>query len=166
MQDALVNLRAGSDLEAVYREHGDRLWRALVAFSGDREIASDAVAEAFAQALRRGDALRSPGAWVWRAAYRIAAGELKERGRSAGSATRDGVSSEAPFDEASARAATLLAALRHLSPMQRAAVILHHYAGHPVKEVAAIVGSTGPAVRVHLSRGRRRLRELLEDHDD
>ncbi len=29
-----------------------------------------------------------------------------------------------------------------------------------------IVGSTPPAVTVHLSTGRRRLRELLEDHDD
>ena len=28
-----MNLRAGSDLETVYREHGGRLWRALVAFS-------------------------------------------------------------------------------------------------------------------------------------
>ena len=36
-------------------------------------------AEAFAQALRRGTAIRDPRSWVWRAAYRIAAGE-KQRG--------------------------------------------------------------------------------------
>ncbi len=55
----------GDELERVYREHGARLWRAVLAFTGDREVASDAVAEAFAQALsvligvaRR--ALRSP----------------------------------------------------------------------------------------------------------
>jgi DNA-directed RNA polymerase specialized sigma24 family protein len=40
------------DLETLYREHRNRLWWALVAFSGDREIASDAESEAFAQALR------------------------------------------------------------------------------------------------------------------
>jgi len=59
-------------LEAVFREDGDRLWRALVTFSGDPDLASDAVAEAFAQALRRGDALRDPQAWVWRVSFRLA----------------------------------------------------------------------------------------------
>jgi DNA-directed RNA polymerase specialized sigma24 family protein len=66
-------------LERLYREDGARLWRALVAFSGDREVASDAVAEAFAQALGRGEELHHPQRWVWRAAFRIAAGELRDR---------------------------------------------------------------------------------------
>jgi hypothetical protein len=44
----------------------------------DREVASDAVAEAFAvPALWRGR--RDLPAWVWRSAFRIAAGELKRR---------------------------------------------------------------------------------------
>ena len=63
-----VTVSVRSDLEAVYREHGDRLWWAVLAFSGDRDVASDATSEAFAQALRRGDALREPLAWIWRAA--------------------------------------------------------------------------------------------------
>jgi DNA-directed RNA polymerase specialized sigma24 family protein len=71
-----------SKLEAVYAEHGPRLWRALVAYSTDPEIASDAVAEAFAQALAGGDRVRSPASWIWRAAFKIAAGELQLRGRS------------------------------------------------------------------------------------
>ncbi len=48
------------DLDTLYREEGDRLWRALFAFAHDREMASDAVAEAFAQCIRRGEAVRSP----------------------------------------------------------------------------------------------------------
>ncbi len=63
----------------------------------------------------------------------------------------------------------LIAALAHLSPKQRACVVLHHYAGYPVKEIATIVGSTAAAVRVHLSQGRKRLRTILgsqrEDDD-
>jgi hypothetical protein len=54
---------------------------AWVAYTGDREVASDAMAEAFAQALARGDELRSAERWVWHAAFRIAAGELTTRGR-------------------------------------------------------------------------------------
>jgi RNA polymerase sigma factor (sigma-70 family) len=62
-------------------------------------------------------------------------------------------------------AADVIEALERISPKQRAAVILHRYAGYPVKDVARIIGSTPAAVRVHLSAGRRRLRELLGDAD-
>jgi RNA polymerase sigma-70 factor (ECF subfamily) len=58
-----------------------------------------------------------------------------------------------------------MAALRQLSPMQRGALVLHYYAGYPVRDAARILGSTSAAVRVHLSRGRRRLRGLLEEDD-
>ena len=60
----------------------------------------------------------------------------------------------------------LVVALRALSERQRAAVVLHDAAGYPAREVARIVGSTEAAIRVHLMRGRRRLREMLEDQDD
>ncbi len=115
---------ARRDVEVLYREHGKRLWWALVAFSGDRDIASDATSEAFAQALRRGEAIRDPLAWIWRAAFRIAAGELKQRGRQA-----------APLSEASYElpepAAEVTDALRRLPAQQRAAVVLHYYADRP-----------------------------------
>ena len=45
----------------MYRADAERLWRAIYAFAGDAEIASDAVAEAFAQVLNRGAAVRDPG---------------------------------------------------------------------------------------------------------
>jgi RNA polymerase sigma-70 factor (ECF subfamily) len=60
----------------------------------------------------------------------------------------------------------LVVALGALFERQRTAVVLHEAAGYPAREVARIVGSTEAAVRVHLMRGRRRLRELLEDEDD
>jgi len=72
--------RIGSAIERSYREQREKLWRALLLFCGDREIASDAVAEAFAQLLRRGGAVRRPDRWVWRAAFSIARGELQRRG--------------------------------------------------------------------------------------
>lgn len=39
----------------VYEADHERLWRSLFAFCGSRALADDAVAEAFAQVLRRGD---------------------------------------------------------------------------------------------------------------
>ena len=148
-----------SELERAYREDGQRLWRSVLAFTGDPEVASDAVAEAFAQALRRGDAVLDPTRWVWRAAFRIAAGELKERGRQ----TVSGVEVDSYEMELPAR--ELVEALRRLSPNQRASVVLHHAAGYPIRDVASILGSTTGAVKVHLLRGRRRLRQLLEEEE-
>ena len=77
-----------TSIEALYRQDGDRLWRALLAYDGDPDVASDAVAEAYAQLLRRGGAVRDPQAWVWRAGFRIAAGELKRRSDAAAHSAR------------------------------------------------------------------------------
>ena len=51
VSEVAVDASTANAIERVYRQHGDAIWRAVLAFSGDREIASDAVAEAFAQAL-------------------------------------------------------------------------------------------------------------------
>jgi RNA polymerase sigma factor (sigma-70 family) len=145
-------------MEVLYREHGERLWRAVYAYAQDRTIADDAVAEAFTQALHRGSELHNALAWIWRVAFRVAAGELKDRGGRR--AVQDQVVDDehAPID--------LLRALARLSPNQRASILLHHYAGFSAREVAQMTGSTPGAVRVHLSVGRRRLRSYLEGDDD
>ena len=147
-----------SEIERLFAKEGKRLWRALVAYSGNREIASDAVAEAFAQVLARGSAVDSPERWVWRAAFRIAAGELKARSRHRSVAADTGyVMPDPPRD--------LVAALARLSPKQRGALILRFYAGYSTREVAEMLGASPATIRVHISQGRRRLRRLLEDRD-
>jgi RNA polymerase sigma factor (sigma-70 family) len=142
-------------LELVYREHGARLWRAVFAFAGDGQVADDAVAEAFAQALRRGQELRDPLAWIWRVAFRVAAGELKDR--------RKKLEPNETSYEMPEPAWEIIRALALLSPMQRASIVLHHYGGYSSKDIAVMLGSTSAAVRVHMSSGRRRLREMLQE---
>ncbi len=154
-----MDLRSTRALEALYREQAERLWRAVLAYTGDREVTSDAVAEAFAQCLRRGQAVRSPKAWLWRAAFQIAAGEMKRR--SSLSPLEDDRMYEMPEP-----AWELMAALRSLPERQRAVLVLRYYAGYRAVEIARIVGTSAPTVRVHLSRGRRRLRTALEEGGD
>ena len=61
----------------------------------------------------------------------------------------------------------LRAALAALPPKQRAAIVLHYRVDLPVREVAAILGASTPTAKVHLHRGRNRLRQLLgEDNDE
>lgn len=157
VRGVVVTRQTSEGIETLYRRDGDRLWRAVLMYAADPDVASDAVAEAFAQALRRGEAIRDPRPWVWRAAFRIAAGELKERRR-----TLAPVEDRSEHVDLPVQLGTALAAL---SPKQRASVVLHHYAGYPVREVARIIGSTASAVGVHLYRGRQRLRQLLEEDD-
>jgi DNA-directed RNA polymerase specialized sigma24 family protein len=123
------------------------------------EIASDSLAEALAQLLRRGDAVRDPLAWTWRAAFRIAAGELKVKHQNTHEVLEGASDVPEPLVD-------LFSALAGLSPRQRASVLLHHYTGYSVKDVARLLGTTAPAVKVHLSVGRRRLRQILEEASD
>ncbi|HEV8564242.1 MAG TPA: sigma-70 family RNA polymerase sigma factor [Actinomycetota bacterium] len=150
---------AATTIEHLYREEGRRLWWALLGYTGDPEVADDAVAEAFTQALSRGDALVDPLAWIWRVAFRVAAGELKRRGRS------DHRLPEMA-DPNGQRANELVSLLHKLPGKQRGAILMYYYADRPISDVAAALGVSPATARVHLHRGRRRLLQLLEDHDE
>lgn len=159
MDSAVAVIDARPDIEGLYRSDGDRLWRAVYAFAGDAEIASDAVAEAYAQLLRRGASVRNPAAWVWRTAFRVSRGALKSRRQGEAVAQSDRSQLDSYIDQ------DLLDAIGRLPEGQRAAVILFYYADLPVREIADRLGSNSLAVRANLSRGRRRLRDLLGDRD-
>jgi RNA polymerase sigma-70 factor (ECF subfamily) len=150
---------AERDLGRIYLTQGARLWRSLLLFSGDPDVASDAVAEAFAQALAREAQLRDPASWVWRSAFRIATRELQARRRLT-PLMSDPLAPDLPESLIDLRRA-----LEQLTPHQRASVVLADYAGYPHAAIAKIIGSTAGAVAVHVHRGRRRLRSLLEVGD-
>jgi RNA polymerase sigma-70 factor, ECF subfamily len=59
----------------------------------------------------------------------------------------------------------VLAALRGLPASQRAALVLHHVDGLPVREIARALGRSEGAVEQLLNRGRARFRELYEEAD-
>jgi RNA polymerase sigma-70 factor, ECF subfamily len=157
VQDALMD-GASTEVERVYRAEAIKMWRALVGFTGDREIADDAVAEAFARALRHEGAIRDLRAWLWAVAFRVAASEMHSRQHQL-------EPSSAQAQEPADSLPDLVRALRLLPMNQRMAIVLHDYADRPTSEVASILGCARATVHVHLSRGRRRLRELLEVRD-
>jgi RNA polymerase sigma-70 factor (ECF subfamily) len=149
-----------ADLEAMYRNLGNDLWRSVYAYCGGvGEIADDAVSEAFAQAGTRLGEIRNLRPWLFRAAFRIAAGELQRRRR--WSEGFDLAPSALAPDEG--RTHDLLDLLRTLSPNQRGALVLRDLYGYPSKETGRILGISEVAVRVHLHAAHRRLRGLLEE---
>src|SRR5215207_2488210 len=139
---ALIDERP--NVESAYRADGDRLWRAVCAWSGEPEGASDAVAEAFAQLIHRGSAVRDPAAWAWRTAFRVAAGAMKARraaDRFAPTELADAAARPEPGYLDRYGDPDLLAALRRLPDGQRAAVILFYYADLPIATIANRLGS-------------------------
>src|SRR5947209_12825963 len=97
--------------------------------AGSREVADEATSEAFARLFAYRDGVRDPVAWVFRTAFRLAGRELRRQ--------RQLVTGAGPEEAATDRSelpSDLTAALRRLSPDQRAAVFLHYFADLPVGE--------------------------------
>jgi RNA polymerase sigma-70 factor (ECF subfamily) len=157
----VLEVETGTNYAALYREIGPQLWRAILVYSGGRrDIADDAVGEAFTRAMESRTRIRSPYPWLYRTAFRIAAAELRRD-------VREGPNADDAYLDDPATG-ELMQAMRQLSPKARAAIYLHYQADLPIREVARLMGSSVPAVKVQLHRGRARLRELLgteEKHD-
>jgi RNA polymerase sigma-70 factor (ECF subfamily) len=152
-----------SSIERLLREEGRTLWRALYAFTGGRrDITEEAVSEAFARAIRYRTSIREPLGWIYRTAFRVAARDLKREQRRPSLGGSEPSPPPYELDE-------LMDALRLLPPNQRAAIMMHYLGDLPVRDVARRLGISPATVRVHLHRGRGRLRELLgsqESGDD
>lgn len=148
------------DYVELYRSTGSALWRAVYAYSGGRrDIADDAVAEAFARALQYPGRIRRPESWLYRIAFRVAAAELRRTAR------LEPLDESASVLDVNPDLADLFSALGKVSPNQRAAVYLHYLADLSIRDVARYMGTSVAAVKVHLHRGRKRLRELLGDEE-
>jgi RNA polymerase sigma-70 factor (ECF subfamily) len=153
VEEVRIEPTAGHDFDQLFREEGPGVWRTIYAFSGGRrDVAEEAVAEAFARALAHADGIRDPVRWIYRVAFRVSREELR-RGH--------GRAAEVESIQAPPELNGLMEALRELSPNQRAAIVLRHVVDLDIGEIARRMGIAQPTVRVHLHRARVRLRELL-----
>ena len=166
-------------------DHGDRLYSLALRITRDRDLAADAVQEAFATALARAAGFRgesSLGTWLHRIVYPKSIDILRARGREAPLADEESSASSGnngedrpggaptwsrPPDEillGSETRQALEKALQQITPMQRLVFELREVEGRDTDEVAQILDLPPGTVRVHLHRGRMRLRGLLAQH--
>ena len=141
-------------VEGVYRDHHARLWRSLLSYVGDASIASDAESEAFAQALRRADQIDDVAAWVWRAAFKIAAGMLKTQRRRWPITAVDDADIPPSLVE-------FFSMLDGLSEQQRRCIVMRYVGGHTPAEIAELLDTSPGTVRVQLHRAHTVLRRQL-----
>jgi RNA polymerase sigma-70 factor, ECF subfamily len=147
------------DLGAVFDANAAALYRTILAYTGGRaDVAEEAVAEAFARATANLSELRDPVAWLYRVAFNVATDELRRDRRRWHGERPEPVQPPTEPGE-------LFDAIRRLPPRERAAMVLFYVNDLPVAEVASRMGVARPTVRVHLMKGRRRLRELLGDDE-
>lgn len=151
-------------LEELVAENYDRLLRVAVLICADRADAEDAVQVALERAWRHGQALRDPDrlpAWLHRIVVREAIRlEHRRRGLLGRWLAPPREIPVGPSPEGG-RDLDLQAALGDLSVEQRAALVLHYYAGYSVAETAELSGVPLETARSRLRVARDRLRAAL-----
>ena len=170
------------ELERALLDEGDRLYALALRVTRDRDLAADAVQEAFATALERGEGFRgesSLATWLHRIVYNKAIDLLRKRGREvpvaddapelgAADARLGGSASwSRPPDEillGEETKAALESAVAQLTPIQRAVFELAEVEGRSSEVVGKILGIPPWTARVHRHRARLKLRDLLATH--
>lgn len=153
------------------RRHEDRIFALAFRMTGDRSDALDATQDAFISAFRQARSFRFDsafGTWLYRIAMNACHDLLRKRKRNPGSEhePQDRQDERASrFDEQVAARLDVAGALAALPDDYREAVVLHDIGGIPYDEIARITETQIGTVKSRISRGRKRLCELLEQRD-
>jgi RNA polymerase sigma-70 factor, ECF subfamily len=149
------------------RRHEDRIFALAVRMTGNRTDALDATQEAFIQAFRRAKSFRRESAfatWLYRIAANCCHDQLRKKRRAPTPEENlpDPVGSHPDVGEQGALRVDVSAALAQLSSDYREAVVMHDLGALPYEEIARITNVSIGTVKSRISRGRRKLAELLE----
>ena len=152
----------GLEFEDWYAHEHDTLVRALAVACGERELASEAVADAFSRAYERWDRLRSlenPTGWV----YRVALNVLRRRWHRAALERRLLLRTQpAGSAEMAELVPELWAAIAALPARQREAIGLRYVADLSERQVADAMGVAEGTASATLTAARRHLALHLE----
>jgi RNA polymerase sigma-70 factor (ECF subfamily) len=173
--ESLLHAFRGGDHQAfttLVRRHEDRMFALALRMTGSRADALDATQEAFVTMFRKASSFRGEsafGTWLYRIGINACHDLLRQRAR------RDEKEGDRPdvederlprIDEATALRIDLARALAELSEEYREAVVMHDLGGIPYEEIARLTGAAVGTVKSRISRGRRRLAELMEQASD
>ena len=175
MDEELARRAARGDAEAfdvLARDRIDRLFAVAVRILRDHHDAEDAVQQALWTAWTDLPGLRDPkrfDAWLYRLLVRCCyrAGRSRRRRATVVQLLADidepTVAAEAQAIEARD---ALDRAFARLGTEHRSVVVLHHYLGMPLEEIADVLGVPSGTARSRLHYALRRLRTALEPMDD
>lgn len=153
--------------------YGNLILHIAFSYLGSLADAEDVCQMVLLRLLETGRRFESPErerAWVIRVACNLCKDQLRAtrrhphvaRDTMTEPASNPGDQTIEALDGASRR---VLSAVAKLPPAQRVAIYLHYYEGYSAKRIAELTGRNPATVAVHLSRGRARLRKLLEEDE-
>jgi len=152
--------------DAFFAAESQTLFRRMWLVTRDRHEAEEIVQDAFLSLYERWERAPSwddPTSYLYRTAFNM----WKKRARRAASAVRNVLAFDPRDEFEAADARTIVgAALAHLSPRQRAAVVLTELLGFSSEEAARALGVRAVTARVLASQGRAAMREFLGITDE
>ena len=155
---------SGPDLDSIYDEHADAVFRFAYRMTGETARAEDVVQDCFL-VLSRGTAVYDPARGTMRAflfgvARRILLRRWREQSRFG--ALEEGEDAVETLDLDGLEIADAVAAgVQALSPLQREALVLAEYEGMTMNEIAGAAGVSVGVVKARLHRARENLRKSL-----
>lgn len=162
----LVRRHVAGDSEAfgeLFRRHRDRMWALALRTTGNPELASDCVQDAFIAAFRRAGSFRGEAAfttWMHRIVVNACLDRLR-RERPTVELPEAGLTDPHDAHDAALTAMDVRAALARLPEDQRVALVLVDMHGMPVREAAALLQVPEGTVKSRCFRGRAALAPLL-----
>lgn len=166
--DLLTATRHGDQraFAELMRRHESRVFSICYRMLGERAAALDATQDTFINVFRRSEAFRGDAAfstWIYRIAMNVCKDALRKRARTpvpqeeieptpATSAMEDAVDARTDLGRA----------LALLPDEYREAVVMFDLGGIPYEEIATATGAALGTVKSRISRGRKRLAEILE----
>ena len=151
----------------LFRRHRDRMYAVALRTTSNRELAADAVQDAFISAFRRADAFRGEAAvttWLHRIVVNACLDRLRREKVSVRRAGDLGELDLPDLHDHHASVETRLdvrEALARLPEGQRMALVLVDMHGLPVAEAAQVLGVAEGTVKSRCFRGREALAEML-----
>lgn len=167
--EAFLNGRESAFTELVHR-HEDRIFALALKMMGNRADALDATQDTFILAFRQAAKFRGEsafGTWLYRIGINACRDQLRKRKRLPEPEeelpeANEGPAGGAAIEDLVSNRLDVKSALAELNDDYREAVCLHDLGGIPYEEIASITGVSIGTVKSRISRGRKRLGELLE----
>jgi RNA polymerase sigma-70 factor (ECF subfamily) len=161
--------KAATEFGALYRRYAPDVHRFALVLCGDRSEADDITSETFVRAWTSPEPIRAETVKGY--LFTIARNVYREGRRKRARETPLGEGAHALSDpgrdpaERAASAAALdavLARLRTLPAVDRAALLLHVQEGTPYREIARVLGLSLPTVKIRIHRARLALAAVRE----
>ena len=149
------------EAERLVETYSDLVLRLSYTYLKSREDAKDICQTVFLKLLEKPRVFDSPEhekAWIIRTAANACKDVLKSHWRRTRADLQEADGMACP----QAEEGSLLAAVELLPPKYRAVIYLYYYEGYAAKEIAKMLGEHPATISTQLSRGRSRLRTLLE----